>query len=94
MTSRKLSSDCGVMEGPPFATSVCQTFAATQRSMTACEAAQKSMTWMSGILEPGGGGRRTHLGARYVPSIVTTLDVTSVQAERGKTRSRCRVVDE
>ena len=54
MTSRKFSSDCGVMEGPPFATSVCQTFAATQRSMIACEPAQRSMTWKSGILEPGG----------------------------------------
>ena len=54
MTSRKLSSDCGVLERLPSATSGCQTFAATQRSMTACEAAQKSMTWMSGILEPGG----------------------------------------
>jgi hypothetical protein len=54
MTSRKFSSDCGVMEGPPFATSVCQTLAATQRSMIACEPARRSMTWKSGILEPGG----------------------------------------
>jgi hypothetical protein len=94
MTSRKFSSDCGVMERLPFATSGCQTFAATQRSMTAYEAAQKSMTWMSGILEPGGWQSPISISARYVPSIVTTPDVTSVQAGRGKTRSRCRVVDE
>jgi hypothetical protein len=29
-----------------------------------------------------------------VPSIVTTQDVAHVQADRGETRSRCRVVDE
>jgi hypothetical protein len=82
MTSRKFSSDCGVKRDPHVARSVYQTPAATPRSMTALEVVQKSMIHMSATLNLGGGSHRTVLGARYVPSIVTTEDVNSVYARR------------
>ena len=63
-----------------IAHSVYKTFAAAPTPMTALDVAQKSMIHMSGTLEPGGGSRRTSLGARYVPSIVTTQDVGTDEA--------------
>ena len=63
-----------------IARSVYKTLAAAPGSMTALAVSQKSMIHMSGTLEPGGGSRRTSLGARYVPLIVSTRDVGTDEA--------------